>query len=238
MHAGSLRALTPRRRTQPELIDAPGHDRELLRANLADIARVNRFLGGYRLTLRALARLLAAAPPRRELRVLDVGTGGGDFPPVLVAWARARGLRATVVGVDSSEEVLALALPQPPEVELAIADARALPHADGEFDVAVCSLLLHHLDPADAVAALRELRRVARAGVVVNDLVRSWPAYVAALVLTRVFSRNRLTRADGPASVLRAYTRRELESLAAEAGLHGVAFSGFLGYRTAMRWKA
>ena len=33
-------------------------------------------------------------------------------------------------------------------------------------------MVVHHLEPADAVALLREMARVARLGVVVNDLVR------------------------------------------------------------------
>ena len=39
-----------------------------------------------------------------------------------------------------------------------------LPFDDGAFDVAHCSLLLHHLDPHDAVRAFRELRRVSTRG--------------------------------------------------------------------------
>src|SRR5205823_90981 len=57
-------------------------------------------------------------------------------------------------------------------LELAVADGRSLPYDDGVFDVAHASMVIHHLDPADAVAFLRELRRVARLGIVVNDLVR------------------------------------------------------------------
>ena len=49
---------------------------------------------------------------------------------------------------------------------------RALPLADDAVDVVHASLLLHHLDPRDAVIALREMRRVAREAVVVNDLRR------------------------------------------------------------------
>src|SRR3712207_7032884 len=50
----------------------------------------------------------------------------------------------------------------PPGIEFAVADARCLPFDDGAFDVATCSLLLHHLEPDDATATLKEMRRVAR----------------------------------------------------------------------------
>ena len=47
-------------------------------------------------------------------------------------------------------------------------DATRLPFADGEFDVAWCSLVLHHID--DPVAALREMARVVRPGGLVAAL--------------------------------------------------------------------
>jgi hypothetical protein len=117
----------------------------------------------------------------------------------------------------------------------AAADARCLPFGDLSFDVVMCSLALHHQVPDDALAMLREMRRVARRGVVVNDIVRCWRGYWGAWLLSRTLSRNPLTRHDGPLSVRRAYTRPEMLALAAEAGLGAVTFDeGLLGYRVAM----
>ncbi len=116
----------------------------------------------------------------------------------------------------------------------ALADGRSLPLPDGSVDIAMCSLVLHHLRPADAVAMLREMRRVARRGVIVNDLVRNWLGYIGAVLFGQFCTRNPLTRNDGPLSVRRAYTRREMAVLAKRAGLGPVRFRGFLGYRVAM----
>ena len=81
---------------------------------------------------------------------------------------------------------------------------------------------------------LGEMRRVARRGVIVNDLVRSWFAYLATLLATRVASKNPYLRHDGPLSVRRAYTRGEMSALAVRAGLGPVRFKGALAYRVAM----
>lgn len=223
----------PGRVDVPERLDAPGEDAAPLAGSLADLRRVNRWLGGVRLTLRGLAALTEDLPPGAPLRVLDVGTGAGDVPEAIAAWARRRGLRPRIVATDASSDILALARPSP-DVELAVADARSLPFPDRAFDVTACSLLLHHLGPEDAVLALREMRRVARLGLVVNDLVRSWVGYVGAWALSRAFTRNQITRHDAPLSVRRAYTRAEMGDLAARAGLGPVEFAGFLGYRVAM----
>jgi hypothetical protein len=63
------------------------------------------------------------------------------------------------------------------------------------------------------------MARVARRGVIVNDVLRSRRSWLGAWVLTRVMTRNRYTRHDAPLSVQRAYTRRELRRMLAAAGL-------------------
>jgi hypothetical protein len=73
------------------------------------------------------------------------------------------------------------------------------------------------------VDALREMRRVAREAVVVNDLRRGRIAYLMAVAPIYAFTRGRYTRVDGPASARRAYTLYELDSLAAQAGLRVVS---------------
>ena len=69
---------------------------------------------------------------------------------------------------------------------------------------------------------------------VVNDVVRWWPGYWGAWLLSRLFSRNPLTRYDGPLSVRKAYTRGEMAELVARAGLRPVAWHGYLGYRVSL----
>ncbi len=233
----------------PERMDTPGNDPRLVAENLADLARVNRLFGGVHLTLRALERLTRGLAPGAALTILDVATGGADIPRAVLPWAQARRLRVQVLATDLNPAILRVAARgpacRPPHqagitaadgstLHFAVADGRVLPLADRSVDVAMCSLALHHLPPADAVTMLRELRRVARRGVIVNDLVRAWPGYLGALLFARFGTRNPLTRHDGPLSARRAYTRRELAALARRAGLGPVRFRGLLGYRVVM----
>jgi SAM-dependent methyltransferase len=221
----------------PELLDGPLDDRAALIANLRDLARINRLTGGTRLSVRAIAALGDPAT------ILDVGTGGADIPMTLLARARsrpaARGL--TITATDSRPEVLDAARAARPAVdrtaglELAVADGRGLPYPDAAFDVAHASLVIHHLEPDEAVAFLRELRRVARDGIVVNDLVRGRLAWIGAWLLVHAFARSRFTRHDGPLSVRRGYTRVELGDLLARAGLTPTAtVVGVAGHRVAI----
>ena len=227
--------LRPAWTDRPELMDRPGHDPAVLAENLNDMRLVNRWLGGARLTVDGLERLTDGLAPNRRLRLLDVAAGGADISRVLVGWARRRCPDALVVATDLSHEILRLATDPPrPGLAFAVCDGLRLPFRDGAFDAAVCSLVLHHLRPDDAVRFLREMRRVSRLGVVVNDLVRWWPGVWGTWLMSRLFSRNPLTRHDGPLSVRRAYTRPELRALVVRAGLRGLWFEGFMGYRVAL----
>ncbi|WP_432575018.1 class I SAM-dependent methyltransferase [Kineococcus sp. SYSU DK005] len=120
---------------------------------------------------RTVANSAAHLRPRLApgLSLLDVGCGVGTLTADLAAHVAP----GRVVGVDSSAEVLraarAAADARGVRVELAVADAHALPFADGEFDVVHAHQVLQHLP--DPVAALREMRRVCRPGgtVAVRD---------------------------------------------------------------------
>ena len=233
--AASSLPLRPARAHEVEWMDLPGQDPALVDECLDDLRRLNRFTGGISLTILALAHLTRGLAPGASIEILDVATGGGDFPRAMAAWARRRGLRARILATDLNPEILDWAATgAPPGIEFAVADARCLPFDDVAFDVATCSLFLHHLEPAAAAATLKEMRRVARRGVIVNDLVRSWVGYLGGLVVPRMMSRNPLFRHDAPLSVLRAYTKEDLAALADQAGLGPVRLRGLPGYRVTM----
>jgi SAM-dependent methyltransferase len=206
--------------------------------SLEDIARLNR-LGGTRALLRHVAPFLARHSPARPLRVLDVGTGGADVPIALVRWARRRGRDLRVVALDVHPAILrhaARATGGVPQVRVVAADALESPIRPGSVDVAICSLVLHHLPEASVTALLRRLADLARLGFVVSDLHRGWLPWAGVWVVTRAISRNRVTRHDGPLSVRRAYTRAELARLASRAGLPDVRWHRARPFRVVGVW--
>lgn len=207
-----------------ELLDAPVPDREL-EVNLRDLARLNRLFGGSWLIRVQVARLLDGVPAGGRVTILDVGTGGADLPKALVRWARRSGRTIRILALDRNGEMLALAhriFPRYPEIVFLRGDGLSLPMKAEAVDVALASLTLHHMEPAQASALLSELSRAARLGFVVNDLIRSRIAYGLVWVATRLFARSRVSRHDGPLSVLRAYSPSEIGELGRRAGVQGV----------------
>ena len=102
-----------------------------------------------------------------------------------------------------------------------------LPFADGTFDVVMGSLFFHHLSDDLCVRALRNMWRVSRGLVLVNDLHRHPVAYMSIRVLTSGFSKSVMVRHDGPVSVLRAFKPADLLQFAKKAGVPASVYRSF-----------
>ncbi len=195
-------------------MDDPAVDAGELALNFDDIEVANRHFGGVAPVARAIFSHGAQS-------WLDVGCGSGDIARALLREARRRGRQLHVVALDRSDAILSIArarAKEEPQLRFVRGDATALPFADGSFDIATCNLALHHFEADQAPLVLRELRRVSRVTPLVCDLERSRLGYIAALLFARVVAKNRLTKHDGPLSVKRAYTKRELLAFASAAG--------------------
>ncbi len=201
------------------------------------MAAVNRWLGGARVVMRHLRTLL---PDGRPARVLDIGTGCADIPMRIVRWAGSSG-RITVFALDRQLQVARVASSScaaQRNLMLGVADGQRLPFRDGVMDVVLASMTLHHLADERAAAFVTEMARVARYGVVVNDLERHVINYWGARVLSHTWwRRNPYTRHDGPLSVLRSFTPRELLGIGREAGLQEVRIHRHFPYRLALVGK-
>ncbi len=224
-----------------ELLDGPLDDRATLVGNLRDLRRANRWLGGVAMSVRAIEGVLAASDGAGPVRILDVGTGGADVPLALLEHAHGSALDWRLTGIDSRPEVLEAAAAADRRVtgtaglELHVGDGRSLPYPDGAFDVVHTSLVVHHLEPAEAALLLGEMTRVARRGIVVNDLVRGRLAFLGAWLLAHLVTGNRYTRHDAPMSVQRSYSRAELVAIVEASGARIVTTAGGLaGHRIAI----
>lgn len=204
---------------QPELMDDPGLDPARHRQALRGLARLN-----------ALSR--ADAPLWREVRaitrgsrhisILDVAIGSGEVSLGVVERARRDDVDVRLSGVDRSETALgearAAAARRGVPIDLVQRDVVRDGLGDLRADVIVCSLFLHHLDPAEVERVLAEMIRVAAVGVVVSDLRRSRGGYGVAALASRLMTRSPIVHADALLSVRAAYTPEEFRAMAIRAG--------------------
>ena len=224
------------RRRQPEWMDDPAADPGDLRRSLAYIRRVNALLGYTRATLSHLKRFSRTWRRGETIRILDVATGSADIPRSVLRWSHRAALDVRIVALDLHQTTLCLARDaecnraDPPErLRFVRGDALQLPFADNSFDYAMTAMFLHHLDDDSAVAAMREMGRVARRGVIVADLLRHRRAYAWITLLT--IGASPMVRHDARASVAQAFTRAEVLRLRDRAGIGFARYFRHFGHR-------
>ena len=203
-------------------------DERLGRA-LRELRLVNRLLGGVRAVRLELEPVLRQ---RRggTLSVLDVGTGIADLPERIVECGERQNVAVKVTALDANPATVEFAADSldtrmdatlRERVDVRVGDVFDLREfADGAFDVAIASLFLHHFYADDVVRAIREMSRVAALGLIVNDLYRHRVAYAAIQGIAHLMPVSDVFMHDGPASVRRGFTPRELRDIAKDAGLH------------------
>ena len=222
-------------RERPELLDLHAGNLPEVRRSLADIQRINTYLGGAAPVCRAVWDLVGDRP---SATVLDIGTGNADIPRRLAKQAQKRGVDLTLIGLDINARHLQIAreaCARYPQIELLGADAFALPLANQSVDVIFSTLFLHHFRKGQIQSLLQEFTRVARVGWTMHDQIRHplplWFFRVARPVLARSY----LTRYDAVASIYRAYTLAEMREIAAPFA--GAQVEEHFPFRLSVTWK-
>ena len=203
--------LVPPRVPSDEILDGnvPANAAE---ESLADIEWIHRALGGRAIVRRHLVPLLLSVPSPRPV-LLDLGAGSGHVGRALTGELSRRGRE--LVTIDLDRQLLHARLSA--KGRSIVADALRLPLADRSVDVVSSTLFLHHFDAPSVAALLCESARVSRFAVVALDLTRHLVPLAINALLSRLAYRSPITRLDGRASVLQAWTIPELRAIAARA---------------------
>ena len=210
-----------RRSTAAEYMDGAAVEGPDMSRALEELQYVNRYLGGTRSSLKALAQAEVGAPKKR-LEILDLGTGAADIPAAMVRWGLSQRRVVRVVGVDFNPFVCSWALRQVehlPQVAVVRGDVFNLPFSAGAFDYVHCAMFLHHFPQEEAARIVRTMYRLCRRGIIINDLHRHPVAFHAISWITRRWSKSSMVQHDAPVSVLRGFRWVELEELGHLSGI-------------------
>lgn len=184
---------------------------------LLDLGRVNRLTLSYRPTLAYLDRLHSKVKSPSPLRIVDVGSGGGDMLRHIEVWARRRGIAVELTGIDLNPYAARAAR------EFAATDSRiiwitgdAYIHA-GPVDVVLSSLFTHHLEEDEIVRFLAWSEATARQGWFVNDLCREATPYKLFGLMAKVMRWHQFVQHDGPVSFRRSFREEDWRRMLAKA---------------------
>ncbi len=212
-----------RRSYQPEMMDAPNVDTKLLHKNLRELETINILTGGPRLTFDTLKKLLKGTN-KKEITIVDVGYGAGDFLSYVVKHAHQLPCQVKLIGVDYSPLVKAYIDTYHPElldkVEFITADYRDYFRQGQPMDIVTAGLFCHHLNDEELGEFLSFVRQYARVGAIINDLHRHKVAYYGIKYLTAIFSSSVFTQNDAPLSVLRGFTQKEWKDILTQAQIY------------------
>jgi 2-polyprenyl-3-methyl-5-hydroxy-6-metoxy-1,4-benzoquinol methylase len=203
-----------KRSNEQEMLDAPGIPAELLFRNLQELDTINSLLGGHRISLKGLKKLLKNRD--RIYQVADIGCGGGDTLKAMAQWGKENGFSLHLTGVDMNADAISFArrtCRDFPGINFIHADYRSAEVSEKKFDIISCALFCHHLDDVQLKEFFEWSNRNSTLGFIVNDLQRHPFAYYSISLLTKLFSRSPLVKNDAPLSVNRGFHKTELEDI-------------------------
>jgi 2-polyprenyl-3-methyl-5-hydroxy-6-metoxy-1,4-benzoquinol methylase len=202
---------------EPELMDRPQPVSAELERDLKNLRQLNRWFGSHRLVLHFARRWIK---PGDHIRIVDLATGSGDIPRLIVDLARKIGAKVEIDALDRQSATLEIARRLSRDYpEISCLEANLLEwQTSDRYDIVLCSLVLHHFSDEDAVRVLRRCRELSQRFVLVSDLRRGWLATVGVCLLTALIFREPMTRYDARLSAARAFSFAELADLAQKAG--------------------
>jgi 2-polyprenyl-3-methyl-5-hydroxy-6-metoxy-1,4-benzoquinol methylase len=201
---------TKYRTQEAEIMDDFSLEGEELRDALDKIAGINKLLGGNRLTLKGVKHLLAKAGTSGEVVVADIGCGNGDMLRMLSDYGKKHKINFKLIGIDANRftvnyaEKLSVAYP---DIEYKCFDIFKDEFSALRYDIALCTLTLHHFKDEEILEIIATFKRNAAIGIVINDLHRSKLAYRLFKAICSVFGLNRMSREDGLTSILRGFKK-------------------------------
>ncbi len=217
----SLFINTKYRSNERELMDDFSMKGELLRDTLNKLGKINKWLGGNRITINGIKQLLKHQPKDKTYIIVDLGCGHGDILRLVANFGRKNKYKFKLIGIDANQDAIDYANELSSnydelsfiELEIFSKDFRDL-----NYDIALSTLFLHHFNHEEIHTLLKMTSAKASLGIVINDLHRDRVAYSLFKLLGLVIA-NPMIRKDGLTSILRAFKREELEQISKELNL-------------------
>jgi len=207
------------RSTQAEIMDDFDLKGDDMKEVLTDLKNVNKWLGGNKISIKGIIKLLPEAAKEQTITILDLGCGDGEILRECARFAKKEGYDFQLIGIDANAFILEEARRRSTDfqnITFLEKDIFSSEINELNYDIALCTLFLHHFSNKDLKALIQRFLDQARFGIVVNDLHRSRLAFWLFKIVSYLIIKTSIARNDGLISVARGFKRRELDTLSKE----------------------
>jgi 2-polyprenyl-3-methyl-5-hydroxy-6-metoxy-1,4-benzoquinol methylase len=207
-----------KRSYKKELMDDLTLSSAELGQNLEELRVVNRYLGGNLVLKVALNRLKKQGffKENKIYRIADIGSVGGDNLIVIAEWFQKNNLQVALTGIDANAFMIGFASDfcrKYPNIQFAQYNIFDTAISQLSFDLTTCSLFCHHFTDEELLLIFKNIKSITQGAFIINDLHRHPIAYGGIWFLTRLLNGSYLIKNDAPLSVLRAFRRKEIQTL-------------------------
>ncbi|MEO7992364.1 MAG: methyltransferase domain-containing protein [Chryseolinea sp.] len=219
-----------------EIMDDLQCSGEVVDQTLRELEVINTWLGGNQVTINGIAKLLKDINSSKEITIIDVGCGGGDMLRLIDRWAKKKNKSVKLIGIDANPNIIAFAkknLKDLPHIEFKSIDIFSREFQSLKCDMVIGTLFYHHFSQQQLSSFFNDLKKQVQVGIVINDIHRHALAYHSIKMLTNLFSKSAMVKFDAPLSVLRAFTKNELNEMLSHAQIRNYTIQ----WKWAFRWQ-
>ena len=224
----SLFINTKHRTNAVEIMDDFSINGAVLHDTLDTLASINKWLGGNKITIDSLKKILKNTSKITPITIIDLGCGGGDILRRIADYGKKEGYTFNLIGVDANKDAMVYARQLSTNydnIRFIDCDIFSEEFEALEYDLVLSTLFLHHFKEEQIIEILSKAKNKAKLGIIVNDLHRHPMAYYL-LKLVCLTIKNNMIIEDGLTSILRGFKREEL-----------VSFSNKLQVKPQIAWK-
>ncbi|MGL1888216.1 MAG: methyltransferase domain-containing protein, partial [Reichenbachiella sp.] len=207
------------RSKEEEIMDDFNCDGTVVDQTLKELHLINTYLGGNKISTDGILELIKNKT-QSQYSIVDLGCGGGDTLSLLAQLGKRKQLDLRLTGIDANPYIVDYAI-QNTNSKFAFQAINIFSEdfKKQRFDIAHCSLFLHHFDEEQIVTLLKQLKQQCNIGIMINDLHRHPISYYFTKWLLTAWSKSEMVKYDSVLSVAKSFTRKELKQYLAQAGI-------------------
>ncbi len=210
-----------------------------IRQNMKELNTVNRYLGGHKITISGIKKLMPEPTGGKPVTICEIGCGGGDNLHAIEKYCLKKKINVSFIGIDIKPECISFAKQQYPglNAKWITSDYKLVNFPESKPHIIFSSLFCHHFTEEELRTMLLWMKTNASKGFFINDLHRHPAAYYSIKCITQLFSRSYLVKNDAPLSVARGFIKNERMNIFNAAGITGFSVNWKWAFRHLIIYK-